>query len=160
MQILAACMDTETKMVSFFLSAPLPLLLHNYINSPTSLYTCFVSPPLPSFALISSTLPFPQVVHDASLSPDGAVLATASEDGRLKFWQVDWSLEDSEEKPTCLHDFQPHKGAPVSRLIFCDNHLSQDPAAQFWRFLLTAANGNTEVKLWCTVSWKCLQTFT
>lgn len=106
----------------------------------------------------NSHFPLTQVIHDVSLSPDGSVLATASEDGHLKFWQVDWTLDEG-EKSKCLHDFQPHKGSPVTRLIFCDNHLSQDPAAQFWRFLLTAANNNTEVKVWCTVSWKCLQTF-
>ena len=58
----------------------------------------------------------------------------------------------------CLHDFVPHQGAPVSRLIFCDNHLSQDPGNQYWRFLITAANNNTDIKIWCAVNWKCLQT--
>ena len=29
-------------------------------------------------------------ICDLSLSPDGGVLATASEDGHLKFWQIDW----------------------------------------------------------------------
>ena len=96
-----------------------------------------------------------KTVCDLSLSPDGGVLATAAEDGHLKFWEVNW---DPEHKPKCLHDFVPHNGAPVSRLIFCDNHLSQDPSMQFWRFLITGANNNAEVKVWCTVSWKCLQT--
>ena len=31
-------------------------------------------------------------------------------------------------------------------------------STQFWRFLITAAKNNTEVKMWCTVKWKCLQT--
>ena len=57
-----------------------------------------------------------------------------------------------------VHDFVPHDGFPVTRLIFCDNHLSQDPRNQYWRFLITAAKNNTEVKIWCAVSWKCLQT--
>ena len=26
-----------------------------------------------------------------------------------------------------LHDYQPHGGAAVSRIMFCDNHISQDP---------------------------------
>ena len=26
-----------------------------------------------------------------------------------------------------LHDFTPHAGDPVTRLIFCDNHTTQDP---------------------------------
>lgn len=28
----------------------------------------------------------------------------------------------------------------------------------FWRFLITGADQNQELKLWCTVSWNCLQT--
>ena len=46
----------------------------------------------------------------------------------------------------------------MTRLIFCDNHLSQDPHNQYWRFLITAARNNSEVKIWCAVNWKCLQT--
>lgn len=30
------------------------------------------------------------------LSPDGSVLATVSEDGHLKFWQVTWERDQSE----------------------------------------------------------------
>ena len=136
------------------LSPPYPLPLLFILSYSTS----FLATLPPSLSHSRPPLSLLQVIHDVSLSPDGAVLATASEDGHLKFWQVDWNLEEGEQSK-CLHDFQPHKGAPVTRLIFCDNHLSQDPAAQFWRFLLTAANDNTEVKVWCTVSWKCLQTF-
>ena len=58
----------------------------------------------------------------------------------------------------CLHDFKPHKGAAVTRLLFCDNHLCQDPSNQFWRFLVTASQETGEMKIWCTVNWKCLQT--
>lgn len=28
----------------------------------------------------------------------------------------------------------------------------------FWRFLITGADQNQELKMWCTVSWTCLQT--
>lgn len=28
----------------------------------------------------------------------------------------------------------------------------------FWRFLVTGADQNQELKMWCTVSWSCLQT--
>ena len=31
-----------------------------------------------------------QPVYDMSISPDGGVLATSSEDGHLKFWQINW----------------------------------------------------------------------
>lgn len=97
-------------------------------------------------------------ICDLSLSPDGTVLATVGEDGHLKFWQVNLDMLDQAESPKCLHDFVPHYGAPVTRLIFCDNHLSQDPGNQYWRFLITAAKNNTEIKIWCAVNWKCLQT--
>lgn len=84
--------------------------------------------------------------------------------------------------PCCcsrLHDYIPHGGSSVTRLIFCDDHLSKDPRyntkllkslqakksisfffsrKEFWRFLLTAAEDSTVVKVWCTVNWKCLQT--
>ncbi|KAL5467578.1 hypothetical protein EMCRGX_G031830 [Ephydatia muelleri] len=95
-----------------------------------------------------------KTITDLSMSPDGLVLASSSEDGHLKFWQIDW--ENRTHK--CLHDYVPHNGAPVTRLIFCDNHTIRDPSAQFWRFLITAANDSSEVKLWCTITWKCLQT--
>lgn len=95
-------------------------------------------------------------ICDLALSPDGGVLATASEDGHLKFWQVNW---EADQEPKCLHNFEPHNGIPVTRLMFCDNHTSKDESTQFWRFLITGASNNAEVKVWCTVSWKCLQTF-
>ena len=65
-----------------------------------------------------------QPITDGALPPDGGVLTTASEDGFVKFWQV--SDVSPNESPTCLHFFQPHNGAPVSSLMFCDNHLVQD----------------------------------
>ena len=65
-----------------------------------------------------------QPITDGALSPDGSVLTTASEDGSVKFWQI--SEAPSDDSPSCLHSFQPHDGAPVSCLLFCDNHLVQD----------------------------------
>lgn len=57
----------------------------------------------------------------------------------------------------CLHDWQPHDGEPVSALFFCDNHLAQDENSSSWRFLITGAKYNSEIKVWCSVTWKCLQ---
>ena len=51
------------------------------------------------------------------------MLATSSEDGGVKFWQLQF---DSDDVPLCLHEWQPHGGQPVSKLMFCDNHLVQD----------------------------------
>lgn len=90
-------------------------------------------------------------ITEGALSPDGAVLATASEDGYIRFWQLTDNVE-------CMHDFQPHGGHPVSCMIFTDNQTSQDKELPMWRFLITGADYNREIKVWCTVTWSCLQT--
>ncbi|XP_068459131.1 enhancer of mRNA-decapping protein 4 isoform X2 [Clinocottus analis] len=97
-----------------------------------------------------------QRVSEGALSPDGTVLATASHDGYIKFWQI--YIEGGQDKPRCLHELRPHGGRPLSCLLFCDNHKRQDPDVPFWRFLITGADQNQELKMWCTVSWTCLQT--
>uniref|UniRef100_A0A8C9RZ60 Enhancer of mRNA-decapping protein 4 n=1 Tax=Scleropages formosus TaxID=113540 RepID=A0A8C9RZ60_SCLFO len=94
-------------------------------------------------------------ISEGALSPDGAVLATASHDGYVKFWQI---YIEGQDHPRCLHEWKPHSGRPLSCLLFCDNHKKQDPDVPFWRFLITGADQNRELKMWCTVSWSCLQT--
>ncbi|KAL4613659.1 enhancer of mRNA-decapping protein 4-like [Arapaima gigas] len=94
-------------------------------------------------------------ISEGALSPDGTVLATASHDGYLKFWQI---YIEGQDQPRCLHDWRPHDGRPLSCLLFCDNHKKQDPDVPFWRFLISGADQNQELKMWCTVSWTCLQT--
>ncbi|MFT7799988.1 enhancer of mRNA-decapping protein 4-like [Arapaima gigas] len=94
-------------------------------------------------------------ISEGALSPDGAVLATASHDGYVKFWQI---YLEGQDQPRCLHEWKPHSGRPLSCLLFCDNHKKQDSDVPFWRFLITGADQNRELKMWCTVSWTCLQT--
>ncbi|NXX35419.1 EDC4 protein, partial [Nicator chloris] len=94
-------------------------------------------------------------LSEGALSPDGTVLATASHDGFVKFWQI---YIEGQDEPRCLHEWKPHDGRPLSCLLFCDNHKKQDPEVPFWRFLITGADQNRELKIWCTVSWTCLQT--
>ncbi|XP_023618886.1 enhancer of mRNA-decapping protein 4 isoform X5 [Myotis lucifugus] len=94
-------------------------------------------------------------LSEGALSPDGTVLATASHDGFVKFWQI---YIEGQDEPRCLHELKPHDGRPLSCLLFCDNHKKQDPEVPFWRFLITGADQNQELKMWCTVSWTCLQT--
>ncbi|XP_039619016.1 enhancer of mRNA-decapping protein 4 [Polypterus senegalus] len=94
-------------------------------------------------------------ISEGALSPDGTVLATASHDGYVKFWQI---YIEGHDLPRCLHEWKPHNGRPLSCLVFCDNHKKQDPEIPFWRFLVTGADQNQELKMWCTVSWTCLQT--
>uniref|UniRef100_A0AAY4EVR1 Enhancer of mRNA-decapping protein 4 n=1 Tax=Denticeps clupeoides TaxID=299321 RepID=A0AAY4EVR1_9TELE len=126
-------------------------------------------------------------ISEGALSPDGTVLATASHDGYVKFWQIYIEGQDQPRSimnesffshnlfmmhvllhthhfylpfpsQRCLHEWQPHNGKPLSCLLFCDNHKKQDPDVPFWRFLITGAGQNQELKMWCTVSWTCLQT--
>ncbi|XP_012687843.2 enhancer of mRNA-decapping protein 4 isoform X2 [Clupea harengus] len=99
-------------------------------------------------------------ISEGALSPDGTVLATASHDGYVKFWQIYIEGQDQPRcaNKKCLHEWQPHNGRPLSCLLFCDNHKKQDPDVPFWRFLITGADQNQELKMWCTVSWTCLQT--
>ncbi|XP_062402777.1 enhancer of mRNA-decapping protein 4 isoform X5 [Sardina pilchardus] len=99
-------------------------------------------------------------ISEGALSPDGTVLATASHDGYVKFWQIYIEGQDQPRcaNKKCLHEWQPHNGRPLSCLLFCDNHKKQDPEVPFWRFLITGADQNQELKMWCTVSWTCLQT--
>ncbi|KAK7869897.1 hypothetical protein R5R35_013695 [Gryllus longicercus] len=96
-----------------------------------------------------------QPIVDAAFSPDGVALATASLDGDIKFFQV---YMHTGERPRCLHHWQPHGGKPVSALFFLDNHKSYNPHVQFWKFAITGAENNTELKLWSCESWSCLQT--
>ncbi|XP_043096643.1 enhancer of mRNA-decapping protein 4-like [Puntigrus tetrazona] len=63
-------------------------------------------------------------ISEGALSPDGTVLATASHDGFVKFWQI---YIEGQDQPRCLHEWQPHNGRPLSCLLFCDNHKKQDP---------------------------------
>ncbi|XP_078482620.1 LOW QUALITY PROTEIN: enhancer of mRNA-decapping protein 4-like [Ciona intestinalis] len=92
-------------------------------------------------------------ISDCELSPIGNVLAAASTDGFVKFWQV--QIEEP-QPPTCLHQWKPHDGKPVSCVKFCDNK-KQPENSIFWRFLLTGCERNNELKIWCTVTWNCLQ---
>ncbi|KAG8437789.1 hypothetical protein GDO86_008481, partial [Hymenochirus boettgeri] len=94
-------------------------------------------------------------LSEGALSPDGTVLATASHDGYVKFWQI---YIEGQDQPRCLHEWKPHNGRPLSCLLFCDDHKKQDPEVPFWRFLITGAEQCRELKVWCTVSWTCLQT--
>ena len=75
---------------------------------------CFSLPLL--FSPLPPTIPTPNLlslIFISSAPPFFACvpLATASKDGQLKFWQIDWTLEEG-EKSKCFHNFQPHKGAP------------------------------------------------
>lgn len=101
-------------------------------------------------------------IVEATFSPDGTALATASLDGEIKFFQVYMQNNSShhagQQQPRCLHQWRPHAGRPISSLFFLDDHKSYQPDAQFWRFAVTGCDNNSELKVWSCESWTCLQT--
>lgn len=76
----------------------------------------------------------------------------------------------------CLHEWVPHDGKSLTSVIFVDNILEYTPQSVFrlffslnwvllwnflyrcWKFAVTGASNNTELKLWSCESWTCLQT--
>ena len=46
----------------------------------------------------------------------------------------------------------------MSSLFFLDDHKNVSADAQFWKFAITGADNNQEIKIWSCESWNCLQT--
>ncbi|KAL0109971.1 hypothetical protein PUN28_013544 [Cardiocondyla obscurior] len=99
-------------------------------------------------------------IVEATLSPDGTALATASTDGEVKFFQVFLhnNSHNNQPQPRCLHQWMPHGGRPISCLFFLDDHKNYQPDVQFWRFAVTGCDNNSELKVWSCELWTCLQT--
>ena len=93
-------------------------------------------------------------IMDAAFSPDGAALATASGDGKVKFFQV---YLHEEGPPRCLHQWSPHGGKPLSCIFFLDDHTDHQPDVQFWKYAVTGCSLKTELKVWSCESWTCIQ---
>ncbi|XP_066256745.1 enhancer of mRNA-decapping protein 4 homolog [Euwallacea similis] len=101
---------------------------------------------------------YTEIIHtsdlvDASFSSDGCAIALACQDGFVKFFQLFLFVSDFQK---CIHEWIPHGGKPLTSVIFVDNILKY--TSQCWKFAVTGANNNTELKLWSCESWTCLQT--
>lgn len=59
--------------------------------------------------------------------------------------------------PKCLQRWKPHNDKPVTSIYFLDDHKNPSVDAQFWSFIVTGADYNREIKIWCCVKWECLQ---
>jgi len=94
-------------------------------------------------------------IVDAAFSPTGEAVAVAVSDGSVKFFQV---YMHEEGPPRCLKSWVPHIGQSLSCLIWLDDHTSSSDDTRFWKFVVTGCNYNTELKVWCSSSWSCLQT--
>ncbi|XP_030765683.1 enhancer of mRNA-decapping protein 4 isoform X2 [Sitophilus oryzae] len=92
-------------------------------------------------------------INNASFSLDGTAVAIACQDGFVKFFQL-YMLDQPKQK--CLHEWKPHNGKPLSSILFVDNVLEFSP--ECWKFTITTAENNSEIKLWSCESWQCLQT--
>lgn len=65
-------------------------------------------------------------IVEAILSPDGTAIATASLDGQIKFFQV-ITHGNAFQQPSCLHEWRPHEGRPISSMFFLDDHKGYQP---------------------------------
>ena len=67
-----------------------------------------------------------KAVTDLSLAPDGNVMCTAGNDGKVVFWDLansGFETGDRFETPKSLHQWYPHDQKPISSIKFLDNHL-------------------------------------
>lgn len=90
----------------------------------------------------------------ATFSPDGTTLAIGTVDGYIRFYQIYFH----EETPRCLHAWNPHQGSPISDFFFLDNHTQPIAGSSLWKYVVTCANNNTEIKISSCDGWKTLQT--
>lgn len=94
------------------------------------------------------------LITSVTFSPDGTTLAIGTQDGFIRFYQIYFH----ETNPRCLHSWNPHNGAPISSFFFLDNHTQPIAESSLWKYVVTLANNNTEIKVSSCDSWKTLQT--
>lgn len=95
-------------------------------------------------------------ITSARFSPDGTALATSDEEGYINFYQIYFH----ESSPRCLHKWKPHNGRPISSFFFLDNHTQPIPGNTLWKYAVTFADNNTEMKISSCENWTTTQTIT
>lgn len=106
--------------------------------------------------LVRSNEPDSALITNALYSPDGTTLAISTADGFIRFFQIYFH----ETSPRCLHVWSPNSGAPVSSFFFLDNHTQPITGSSLWKYALTMAANNTEIRVSKCDDWKTLQTIT
>lgn len=96
------------------------------------------------------------LITHATYSPDGTTLAISTADGYIRFYQIYFH----ETTPRCLHVWSPHDGASVSSFFFLDNHTQPIAGSSLWKYAVTLAANNTEIKVSKCEGWQTLQTIT
>lgn len=94
------------------------------------------------------------LITHATYSPDGTTLAISTADGLIQFYQIYFH----ETTPRCLHVWSPHEGASISSFFFLDNHTQPITGTSLWKYAVTLAANNTEIKISKCDNWKTLQT--
>ena len=116
-------------------------------------------------------------ILSVSLSPDGTAVATSCLDGEVSFFKISFDpislangntqestnslLNDQSDyatQPKCLKKWYPHDKKSVTSLYFLEDHNISSSNAQLWNLILTGADYNREIKLWCCLKWECMQT--
>ena len=95
-----------------------------------------------------------EMITHATFSPDGTTLAISTADGYIKFYQVYFH----EMIPRCLHIWSPHENKSISSFFFLDNHTQPIAGSSLWKYAVTLAENNTEIKVSKCDNWKTLQT--
>ncbi|KAJ3444637.1 enhancer of mRNA-decapping protein [Anaeramoeba flamelloides] len=101
-----------------------------------------------TFSLIGHEKP----ILDISFTPKGDHFVSASMDGTLKIWKY--------KNETCVKTIIAHDGEPVDSIIYCANPLKCNIESKIKKlvpFCITGAKNNSEIKLWNTETWECLQ---
>lgn len=96
------------------------------------------------------------LITHATYSPDGTTLAISTADGYIRFYQIYFH----ETTPRCLHAWSPHDGAAISSFFFLDNHTQPIAGSTLWKYAVTLAANNTEIKVSKCEGWQTSQTIT